>query len=777
MAPGIVEDEVPNGTTEVAHRPKEDKTLEPSEKTPSATDTTTNGHVHSEEQHQRCCCCCQLRSKEAVKDKTEDKKETSKDSKAKEQKKDEKDKKDKDGDEKESKEPQDETMKCEIKHLDRKYDDKDEAFFAERKDDIEKPEQKDWWRLFAFCIVRHFDSDGDLDDTRLYVNPLPLRQLIYDVIGNYPCEPIDVEDVQISAPYHCLFHYRKELETEGLSRFKDDEESLKQLTMLVDWIKKHFELEITAYERCVTNQVKAIAFDRLWTLFRPGTLVHAKMLNSPRAFRVWDHWDDDDYGEDEAAGLVLRVEYIDYDGEELGTRSMELFLPKYTGTRELSELSTMPLDLMEDAAEERELLLKRGKLMEGYTGQHFLQYNGVGLKRESCGIQRLHVNSRVMIDCKTFHEERPNHAFTVKELPPADEETAARRAEQRALRRHAADITLKREKEEKELRPLSDEEAIIATSLVRGYAFSNKEFLEFFVEDLSEIKWNTKCFDELVLDAGTKRTVQALVSMHSTRQSSFDDIVKGKGQGLVCVLHGPPGVGKTLTAECVAEFVQRPLYMVSSGDLGIDASNLDRSLARIMRMTSTWRAVLLIDEADVFLEERSPQNLHRNAMVSVFLRLLEYFAGILFLTTNRVASFDEAFKSRIHIPIRYTNLSQDSRLQIWRNFLARVPRSEFEAKASEDDAANTNGERKALVSEKDLAELAEHDLNGRQIKNVIKAAESLAAFEGKPLNMEQLREVTKIQARFEADLSNLSGIDYTAPGSTRKDAEQRHMFL
>lgn len=635
----------------------------------------------------------------------------------------------------------------------------------QRKDDIEKPDQKDWWRLYAFCVVRHFDYEDDLDDTRLYVNPLPLRQLMHDVIGNYPSEPIDVDDVQISTPYHCLFHCRKELEAEGVARFEkaEDTESLKQLTMLMDWIKKHFELEIAAYERCVASDLKAISFDKLWTLFRPQSLVYSKVFNKPRAFRVWDHWIDEEYGEDETPGLVLRVEYMDYDGENLGTRMKDIFIPRYTGTRELCKLNAMPLDMLEDATAKRELLLKRGRLFESYVGQHYMQYTGVGFKPNPCGgYDRLHVDCRVMVDCKTFHQEESNYSFTVKELSPADEEAA----ERRALRRNAGDGEV--EDEAPELRPLSDEEAIIATSMVRGYAFANKQFVEFFAEDLEPIRWNEKCFDQLVLDAGTKRTVQALVSVHSTQQqgttqAKFDDIVKGKGQGVVCVLHGPPGVGKTLTAECVAEYVRRPLYMVSSGDLGVDASDLDKALARIMRMTSAWNAVLLIDEADVFLEQRSPQNLHRNAMVSVFLRLLEYFAGILFLTTNRVSSFDDAFKSRIHIPIRYTNLSEESRLQIWRNFLARIPRGE------EAD--------RPIVSEKELRRLAEHDLNGRQIKNVIKAAESLAAFEGKRLDMEQLEEVTKIQARFEADLTNLSGIDYTAPGASKKDAEVRQMFL
>lgn len=175
-------------------------------------------------------------------------------------------------------------------------------------------------------------------------------------------------------------------------------------------------------------------------------------------------------------------------------------------------------------------------------------------------------------------------------------------------------------------------------------------------------------------------------------------------------------------------------------------------------MTSTWRAVLLIDEADVFLERRSLHDLHRNAMVSVFLRVLEYYAGILFLTTNRVNTFDDAFKSRIHIPIRYTELSIESRIQIWRNFCKMVPGG-----VDIDDVG--------------IATLAEHDLNGRQIKNVIKAAESLAAFEKIKLDLKTLQQVTKIQATFEKDLTNLSGVDYTAPGSSRKDADSRNMFL
>jgi len=648
--------------------------------------------------------------------------------------------------------PVDQTMKCEIKHLDRRYNEKDEQYFSERKTETDKPEQKDWWRLFAFCLVRHYDNDGDLSTTRLYINPEPLRKLCWDVIGYFPGDPIDVDDVQIEAPYHSLFYYCDKLAEVGRERFADDSESLGQLNLLVDWIKKHFELDFAAYHKCLQSERKAISYDRLWTLFPPDTIVHCKLLNQNRAFRVLETWYD---SSDELPGLGMRVNFIDYDGERIGTRKTELFIPKYPGTRELSELPTMPLDLLDNADEVRAELLARGRKFESYIGQHYLHYEGIALKRVDGMYVRFNVSGRVMVDAKTAMRLEPNDSFVVRELSPRDEATRRDRAQRRkgfGLAQFASENKAAIEK-------LSDEEAILASATVRGYSFSNKRFLEFFADVLKPIEWNTQCFDQLVLDTTIKKTVQALVSSYvQNTGEGFDDIVKGKGQGLVAVLHGPPGVGKTLTAECVAEFVQRPLYMVSSGDLGTSSTDLDHQLSRIMDMTSTWRAVLLIDEADVFLERRSLHDLHRNAMVSVFLRVLEYYTGILFLTTNRVTTFDDAFKSRIHIPIRYTDLSPASRKQIWRNFCARVPGG-----VDIDDAG--------------LDRLADHDLNGRQIKNAVKAAESLAAFDGVKLDLAQLLQITKIQDMFEKDLTSLSGVDYTAPGGSRKDADSRNMFL
>ena len=93
------------------------------------------------------------------------------------------------------------------------------------------------------------------------------------------------------------------------------------------------------------------------------------------------------------------------------------------------------------------------------------------------------------------------------------------------------------------------------------------------------------------------------------------------------VLHGSPGTGKTLTAECIAESLKRPLMRVSVGDLGTNSAAVQSVLDRTLKIAQCWSAVLLLDEADVFLEQRTSNDIHRNALVTVFLNLLEYYQG------------------------------------------------------------------------------------------------------------------------------------------------------
>lgn len=173
--------------------------------------------------------------------------------------------------------------------------------------------------------------------------------------------------------------------------------------------------------------------------------------------------------------------------------------------------------------------------------------------------------------------------------------------------------------------------------------------------------------------------------------------------------------------------MKRPLYAMSAGELGNDAGDVECSLQRVLELSTKWGAVLLIDECDVFLERRSTHDLERNKLVSVFLRLLEYYQGVMFLTTNRVEDFDPAFESRIHLTIHYPKLDLESRLHIWRTFVSRGMEGE------------------SRIGGEELAELAKADLNGRQIKNVVKTARLLALRDGSPLALEHVETVLRVK--------------------------------
>jgi ATPase family associated with various cellular activities (AAA) len=209
----------------------------------------------------------------------------------------------------------------------------------------------------------------------------------------------------------------------------------------------------------------------------------------------------------------------------------------------------------------------------------------------------------------------------------------------------------------------------LCSPMVHGYSLKLKKWLGFYVDLVSEITWDIDPLRKLILPDTQKELIIALAeSKIETRNNAFDDIIRGKGKGFVMLLSGPPGVGKTLTAEALAESMRVPLHKLSSGDLGSSSGEIQRELSRTLELVAHWNAILLIDECDVFLEARSTHDLERNKIVSIFLHHLEYYEGILFLTSNRIENIDLAFESRIHVSIEYSNHLPEWRYQIWRNF-------------------------------------------------------------------------------------------------------------
>jgi len=133
------------------------------------------------------------------------------------------------------------------------------------------------------------------------------------------------------------------------------------------------------------------------------------------------------------------------------------------------------------------------------------------------------------------------------------------------------------------------------------------------------------------------------------------------------------------------------------------------------------------------MEARSARDLDRNKLVAIFLRLLEYFEGIMFLTTNRLENMDAAFESRIHLTLNFTDLDKTSRKQVWSTFLNRS------AQAKDSNVGV------GAFSDADLDKLSKEKLNGRQIKNVLKTAQLLASKYDEGLGMGHLETVLRLR--------------------------------
>lgn len=198
--------------------------------------------------------------------------------------------------------------------------------------------------------------------------------------------------------------------------------------------------------------------------------------------------------------------------------------------------------------------------------------------------------------------------------------------------------------------------------VVSVFSLESHEYVDAHITALKPYEYNPSIVEKLVLPDDHKKLIGTLTRSSAAR---FEDIVRGKASGVIILCSGVPGTGKTLTAEIYSEVVKRPLYAVQCAQLGTDEEELEKELSEVLDRAARWKAPLLIDEADVYIHERG-NNIRQNAIVGVFLRLLEYFRGIMFLTTNRPTVVDDAILSRVTAHVRYTPPEgQDSIRKLW----------------------------------------------------------------------------------------------------------------
>ncbi|KAI2768374.1 hypothetical protein F4815DRAFT_58946 [Daldinia loculata] len=288
---------------------------------------------------------------------------------------------------------------------------------------------------------------------------------------------------------------------------------------------------------------------------------------------------------------------------------------------------------------------------------------------------------------------------------------------------------------------LREEDLVLLPKRMFAYALRERRFVPVNIQFLKPIRREQGVFENLKILKDYKDIVRGLVASHFQKKSlerryvdmstegPGQDLIQNKGRGLVVLLHGVPGVGKTATAEAVAMEYRKPLFVITCGDLGLTPSEVEYSLNNVFRLANLWDCVLLLDEADVFLSQRSKVDMKRNALVSVFLRVLEYYNGLLFLTTNRVNTIDEAFKSRIHMSLYYPPLDKTQTQDIFRLNLAKLREIEAQRHAM-------TGEPALVIKDREIIDFAGKHYednarstgcwNGRQIRNAFQIASSLA---------------------------------------------------
>ncbi|KAF2450110.1 P-loop containing nucleoside triphosphate hydrolase protein [Karstenula rhodostoma CBS 690.94] len=544
------------------------------------------------------------------------------------------------------------------------------------------PPAEDAHSLQHALVARYKLSDDPaktLDLHSIVVQSPLLKKSLGKVLDGYPGITTELQRVEFTAPFECFVHRWDRLQAERV---------------LCSTLESELAASIREKDDLVAHGV--MRFEKLWTLFEPGCLVYRKHDGHDRVYKLKSA-----KIEQATSGRVYKLEcqYVDFDGTNFGYNKETINIKEFKGTKKIAKFEAYPLEFVEGVEELKTRLVERGAVFEAYKEYRFVAYDGIALGKVNRGEAKFNVKSRIIVDAHSF-SRYGTKPIGVKPAPSTDD-------------------------------VLTSEQRLVSSATVRGYSLRDKKWCSFFIDSVTDIAWNDDAFASLVAPQEQKDLILSFAESQVKSRDDFDDFIQGKGQGIIMLLAGPPGVGKTLTAESVAEAMKAPLYSIGAADLGSKPAALENKLHDILEMCSKWNAVLLIDEADVFMEARSTADLERNKLVAIFLRLLEYFSGIMFLTTNRLGNMDAAFESRIHLTLHYADLDKPARKHVWATFL-----STHAGRKSSNVGAFTDAELERLSREK---------LNGRQIKNVVKTAMLLASKYDECLGMGHLETVLRLR--------------------------------
>ncbi|KAL4748041.1 hypothetical protein BDW72DRAFT_196176 [Aspergillus terricola var. indicus] len=455
--------------------------------------------------------------------------------------------------------------------------------------------------------------------------------------------------------------------------------------------------------------------------------------------------------------IEITCYHLDFDGHSYVAVTSIFVISFFRGQRLVTSLPIYPLRFVPNARQILKEAQAAGLKFTEAIREKQMTYHGWALRsQEDKNNDRGFVSSNVIVDCAEAFKVQPHWRPVPGDVTEPTEETWAKRDKaismwwkdpssgrlaetlqsewhnfgyfpQKYLQKHAfylrywTRLTADSSGDGQE-QQLQEEDLSLLPRWLVAYSLQDRMFLMLETLHLKRLEDTGDPFKDLAITPGHKKIIWSLVHSHFEKRkmeqthSFYDisqDIIHNKGRGLVVLLHGVPGVGKTSTAEAVAQKWKKPLLAITCGDLGLEAADVEKSLKDIFRLAQLWECVLLLDEADVFISQRRPSDLQRNSF-------------------SAVGNMDEAFKSRIHMSLYYPPLNREQTKKIWAMNLARL-------ESIEKERHRATGQPKLSIAAADIMKYAmEHFTetskmdkawNGRQIRNAFLTAAALARYD------------------------------------------------
>ncbi|KAL0768205.1 hypothetical protein CaCOL14_009180 [Colletotrichum acutatum] len=634
---------------------------------------------------------------------------------------------------------------------------------------------------------------GKIERTQMIIHSPHLINALRAVVAYYPNVNLLGDTVTIDAPYRVIVHHLDALRQYRFHQPASHSTEYARLTanhidVLLSFIDQAVGESIRAEQERHRRNVPVATFQNYWMALKPGEVIYVNHDD------LWEpHVISSTYQDVTLSGRNRHLQVVAWVlemGHNRMNRKMSQFtIPSWTGEQIIPSLKIIPARFFQDdpqAMLEKQLrlgklyweLLQRptymdydGMLVQAQPGSH----SGPIFSRGPSG----YMTGRVICDAEGFGrfnfrapENRNGPPGPPRQVVPPGMMPGQHHGPPPAQDHlphflpRCGCLECTKETDRTDLSPFagfddvnpltspaptSDIFYIACTNIIPAFLLGDRRWGHLNLDHVKPVITDREAFKYLVLDDEIKMTVKALIGKFAAAESGkvspwANDFIKNKGEGRIFLLHGAPGVGKTCTAECVAELTNRPLISLTSGDLSVNSHSVEHNLSYFLELGQRFGALVLLDEADVYLERRRAKDIARNGLVSVFLRALEYYRGVLFLTTNRVQAFDAAFTSRIHVALHYKNLTDVDRERIWANNFERLDRD------SHGRVRVAIATREYAYDSRDVRALR---WNGREIRNALQTAlalaESDAAEEGTDricVTDKHLRAVVKMSRGF-----------------------------